>query len=174
MPDRLKDTPQKREAILKAANLLSGDMSWRVYQDFTAYQEQFALDARQRFRYLHRAADGGNNDARYELAQQLRAGRVELGEDSVLRPVDTAPIQASLEYARHLLERAAGTGYRPAAKMLRDTPERDWQAATARRFSLRGTAAALPVKTGTWWEGWWKWMLAVAVLRLIAALFGHH
>ncbi|GAA0499243.1 hypothetical protein [Deinococcus depolymerans] len=168
--EKLRDTPQKREDILKAADLLSGDMSWRVYRDFDAYRTQFTLDDRQKFRYLHRAADSGDNDARFELARQLRGGRVEVGEDGVLRPVDTAPLQGSLDYARHLLERAASTNHRGAVKMLRATRDRDWQAATARRLNVAGVTT----NSGGFWQDWWKWMLAAAVIRLIAALLGHH
>ncbi|MFN4252636.1 hypothetical protein [Deinococcus sp.] len=163
---------QRREDILKAADLFSGEMSWHVYQQFPDFQRQFNLEPRQRFKYLHRAADGGENDARFELARQLRAGRVEVGEDGVLRPVDTAPIQGSLDYAKHLLERAASTDHKGAAKMLRGARDQDWQAATARRLKLTGEQTTK--KSGGFWQDWWKWMLAVAVIRLIAALLGYH
>lgn len=172
LSETLKDTPQKREDILKAADLLSGDMSWRVYRNFDVYRTQFTLDDRQKFRYLHRAADSGDNDARFELARQLRAGRVEVGEDGVLRPVDTAPLQDSLDYAKHLLERAASTDHKGAARMLRGARDQDWQAATARRLNLTGEQTT--TKSGGFWQDWWKWMLAAAVIRLIAALLGHH
>ncbi|NTX99887.1 sel1 repeat family protein [Deinococcus sp. JMULE3] len=135
--EALKDTPQKREDILKAADLLSGDMSWRVYSDFDTYQTQFGLDARQQFRYLHRAADSGNNKARFELARQLRAGNVELGDDGVLRPVDTQPIQASLDYARYLLQRAALTDHAPSRKILEAMDEHQWQEGRAQRLNVR-------------------------------------
>ncbi|GGR49303.1 hypothetical protein GCM10008959_08170 [Deinococcus seoulensis] len=167
----ISDT-EVRGDILKAADLLSGDMSWRVYQDFPAYQQQFNLTARQRFKYLHRAADGGNNDARVELAQQLRAGKVELGGDGVLRPVDTPPLQSSLDYARHLLERAVAVDHEPARHLLNDTAEQEWNADQATRLapSVQKPAAA----RSHWWDGWWKVMLVLAGLRLLAALFGHH
>lgn len=132
---------QQRADILKAADLLSGEMSWHVYQQFPEFQRQFNLEPRQRFKYLHRAADGGENDARFELARQLRAGNVELGEDGVLRPVDTQPIQASLEYARHLLERAAMTDHGPSRKALKSAQEKDWQEVTARRLKLKAVRA---------------------------------
>lgn len=138
---------QRREDILKAADLLSGEMSWHVYQQFPEFQRQFNLEPRQRFKYLHRAADGGENDARFELAQQLRAGNVELGEDGLLRPVDTQPLQASLDYAKHLLERAASTDHAPSSKALKAARERDWQAETARRVKLRAVQTG-PVKPG--------------------------
>ncbi|WP_412028835.1 hypothetical protein [Deinococcus yunweiensis] len=127
---------QRRDDTLKAANLLSGPMSWEVYRHFEEYERQFGLEPRQKFLYLHRAADGGENDARYALAEQLRAGLVELGDDGVLRPVNTVPLQGSLDYARHLLERASGSGHRASGRVLRATKDRDWQAATARRIRV--------------------------------------
>ncbi|MVN88384.1 DUF4034 domain-containing protein [Deinococcus sp. HMF7620] len=125
-----------REDVLKAADLGSPDMSWRVYGEFAAFRQQFDLEDRARYRYLLRAADAGNNDARFELAQQLRAGFVEVGEDSVLRPVNTPPLQDSLNYAKHLLERAAGSGHTGAQKVLNRAREQDWEAG-ARRLRLR-------------------------------------
>lgn len=136
------DTAQKRDDILKAANLLSAQMSWEVYRHFADYEQQFSLEPRQRFLYLHRAADAGENDARYELSQQLRAGHVELGDDGVLRPVDTAPLQDSLDYAKHLLERAAGSGHTPARALIGRMNDRDWQARTARRPKVKPVAAS--------------------------------
>ncbi len=132
-------TPSMREDILKAAELGSGDMSWMVYRLFPEFQEQFELDERARYRFLLRAADAGNNAARFALAYGLRAGRMEMGEDGVLRPVDTAPIQASLDYARHLLERAAAEDHRSSAKTLKKAREQDWDSGKARRVR-----AALP------------------------------
>ncbi len=168
---------ETRGDILKAADLYSGDMSWHVYQDFPAYQQQFGLSHRQRFKYLHRAADGGNNEARVELAQQLRAGTVELGSDGVLRPVNTAPLQSSLNYARHLLERAAAANHEPARRQLRDADPQEWNADRAARRMPDAQMPAMKMPEparGSRWDVWWKVMLVLAGLRLIAALFGHH
>lgn len=132
-------TPSIREDILKAAELGSDDMSWMVYRLFPEFKEQFELDERARYRFLLRAADAGNNDARFALAHGLRAGRVETGEDGVLRPVDTAPIQSSLDYARHLLERASAEEHKQSTKALKKTREQDWESGKARRVR-----AALP------------------------------
>ncbi|GHF33175.1 hypothetical protein HNQ07_000301 [Deinococcus metalli] len=167
------DAAQKRDDILQAANLMSGEMSWEVYRQYDDYERQFALEPRQKYRYLHRAADAGDNDARLELAQQLRAGNVELGEDDVLRPVDTAPLQGSLDYAKHLLERAAGSGHAASGKVLKKTSDRDWQAATARRPALRPMShVPAPARSG-FRLSWWHWLAGIAVVRLIASLFGH-
>lgn len=130
----LTDSRTKRTDVLHAAELSSPEMCWRVYQNFAPYREQFSLDARQRYRYLLRAADTGHNDARYELAQQLRAGNLEVGEDGVLRPVNTQPLQQSLDYARHLLERAAAEDHPGALQALRTARDTDWKADTARRL----------------------------------------
>lgn len=132
----ITDNPEKRIDVLQAAELGSPEMSWRVYRDFAAYRDQFALDPRQQYRYLLRAADTGQNDARFLLAQELRAGSLEVGDDGVLRPVSTQPLQQSLDYARHLLERAAAEEHAGAARALRAARESDWNSATARR--LRG------------------------------------
>ncbi len=132
-------TPSVRIDILKAAELGSDDMSWMVYRLFPEFKVQFELDERARYRFLLRAADAGNNDARFALAHELRAGRVEMGEDGVLRPVDTAPIQSSLNYARHLLERASAEDHKPSAKALKKAREQDWDSSKARRVR-----AALP------------------------------
>ncbi|GGK93555.1 hypothetical protein [Deinococcus radiotolerans] len=163
---------EPRGDILKAADLFSGDMSWYVYQDFTAYQQQFGLAERQRFKYLHRAADGGNNEARVELAQQLRAGAVELGGDGVLRPVNTAPLQSSLNYARYLLERAAAADHEPARRLLHETAAQEWNADRATRLAPTMDTSE-PVRRNRW-AWWWKVTLVLAGLRLVAALFGHH
>lgn len=136
----ISDNRLKRVDVLHAAELSSPEMCWRVYQNFNPYREQFSLDARQRYRYLLRAADTGHNDARYELAQELRAGNLEVGEDGVLRPVNTQPLQQSLDYARHLLERAAAEDHPEALQALRVAREPDWNASTARR--LRPTTLA--------------------------------
>ncbi|MBZ9714324.1 DUF4034 domain-containing protein [Deinococcus multiflagellatus] len=143
---------------LRAADLGSPDLSWHVYGHFGAFRQQFGLDERDRYRYLLRAADAGNNDARVALAQQLRAGRVEVGGDGVLRPVKTRPIQDSLNYARHLLERAEGSGHAGAQRLLARSKARDWEAGTARRAllwpalpftlsALPSTLSALPLPT---------------------------
>ena len=166
---------QRRADILKAADLLSGEMSWHVYQQFPEFQRQFNLEPRQRFRYLHRAADGGENDARFELAQQLRAGNVELGEDGLLRPVDTQPLQASLEYARHLLERAASTDHAPSSKALKAARDRDWQAGTARRVKLRAvrTGPVRPEEPAEERQTRVPWFLIAALIFGAFRVFSH-
>lgn len=133
-----------REHILKAAVLGSGEMNWRVYHWFPEFRAQFDLDERARYSYLLRAADAGDNDARFALAQQLRAGRVEVGEDGVLRPVNTAPIQASLEYAKHLLERAAAEGHQNAEKVLRKSKDTAWNFKTAKRIRVGNSLRPAP------------------------------
>ncbi|MFB9992585.1 hypothetical protein ACFFLM_11465 [Deinococcus oregonensis] len=125
-----------REHILKAADLGSKAMSWEIYNAFPLFRDQFDLDERARYRYLLQAADAGNNDARFALAQQLRAGKGEVGEDGVLRPVETAPLQYSLEYAKHLLERAAAEGHSAAEKVLRTSKDSAWDAKTAKRIRV--------------------------------------
>lgn len=139
---RLSDFTQRRGHRLAAADAGSDRASWVLWQQFDQYKQEFGLDERAQFRYLHRAADAGNNEARLTLAQHLRAGRVEMGEDSVLRPVDTHPIQESLDYAKHLLERAANEGHQPAQKLLKRTQDTQWQATTARRLSLPRSVTA--------------------------------
>ncbi|WP_288433605.1 DUF4034 domain-containing protein [uncultured Deinococcus sp.] len=134
----------RRAHILAAADLGSASACWEIWENFGAYQEQGSLDERARYRYLLRAADAGENEARMALARQLRAGRVELGEDGVLRPVDTQPIQSSLDYAKHLLERAAGEDYKPARTLLTKTKDAQWQADTAQR--LKGRLSKAPQK----------------------------
>lgn len=166
----------EREDVLRAADLGSEDMSWEIYADFEAYRSQFELNDRDRYRYLLRAADAGNNDARYVLAQRLRAGVAELGDDGVLRPVDTPPLQDSLDYAKHLLERAAAEDHAPARKALAAAGERDWQEKTARR--LKTDAAPLkPAGAGnrerpplglsrlSWWQWWFLISAILAVVR---------
>ncbi|MEF2279578.1 DUF4034 domain-containing protein [Deinococcus sp. YIM 134068] len=163
----LRDTPEKRDAVLKAADLGSDDMSWRVYRGFDAYRGQFELDDRAKYRYLLKAADAGNNDARFALAQQLRAGLVEVGDDGVLRPVDTRPLQDSLDYAKHLLERAAAEEHKGAQKALKKAKDGDWDAKTARR--LRGGATEQEREAARGGRPWWQWWLigsfVIGVLR---------
>jgi hypothetical protein len=157
-----------REHILKAADLGSGEMSWRVYHWFPEFQQQFDLDERARYRYLLRAADAGDNNARFALAQQLRAGRVEVGEDGVLRPVNSPPLQDSLDYAKHLLERAAAEGHKGAEKILRNSKDAAWNSKTARRIragsSLRPAGGGAISKRPAL-EGFrFPWFLAVALI----------
>ncbi|HCE65784.1 MAG TPA: hypothetical protein DER32_12375, partial [Deinococcus radiodurans] len=76
----LRESSLKRIDVMHAAELGSPDMCWRIYQNFTPYREQFRLEGWQRERYLLRAADAGQNDARFELAQALRAGALDIGE----------------------------------------------------------------------------------------------
>lgn len=150
---------QKREHVLKAAEIGSDDASWMVYSDFSSYQKQFALEPRARYKYLLRSADAGNNDARFQLAQQLRAGFVEVGDDGVLRPVDTKPLQDSLDYAKHLLERAAAEGHKKAISTLKKAKERDWEAKTAKRLVLSGVANERKAEQAGPKKYPWYWLL---------------
>ncbi|WP_216319555.1 DUF4034 domain-containing protein [Deinococcus aestuarii] len=166
----LRDTPAKREAMLAAADLGSPEMSWRVYQGFDAFRKQFGLDDRAKYRYLLKAADAGNNDARFALAQQLRAGLVEVGDDGVLRPVDTPPLQESLDYAKHLLERAAAEDHKGAHKALKAAKAGDWDAKTARRVRAPSVEHEREAARGgrPWWQWWLIGSLIVGVLRACA------
>lgn len=171
----LSNSPEKRSDIFKAAELGSDEMSWRVYRDFSAYRTQFDLDDRAKYRYLLRAADAGNNDARFELAQQLRGGFVEVGDDGVLRPVDTPPLQESLDYAKHLLERASAEDHKGAAKALKNAKESAWDAKQASRLKVsaaRPENAAAPTQSIPWWR-WvlWIWLGSV-LIRGCAHLVG--
>ncbi|MHA0034294.1 hypothetical protein ACXXDK_04890 [Deinococcus sp. PESE-38] len=82
----LRESSLKRIDVMHAAELGSPDMCWRIYQNFTPYREQFRFEGWHRERYLLRAADAGHNDARFELAQALRAGALDIGEDGTPRP----------------------------------------------------------------------------------------
>lgn len=127
------DNRFKRVDILQAAELGSAEMSWRVYRDFARYREQFGLSEADQLRSLLRSADAGHNEARYTLAQELRAGHLEVGEDGVLRSIDARPLQRSLDYARYLLERAATEEHAPSMRTLRLARDADWRSETARR-----------------------------------------
>lgn len=83
-----------------------------LYENFPLYQKNFNLDERTKYKYLLRAADAGDNASRMELARLLKAGRVELGEDGVVRPIRGKPTADSLEYAEHLEGRALAEGYK--------------------------------------------------------------
>ena len=124
----LRESRIKRTDVRHAAELGSPEMCWRIYQNFASYREQFRLESWQRERYLLRAADAGHNGARFELAQALRAGALDIGEDGVPYPVNMAPTQRSLDYARHLLGRAAAEDHPGALHALRGAHESDWQA----------------------------------------------
>ena len=172
----LKDPHQERATCLRGAQLYDPVCSWRVYRSFELYRSAFGLGARDHLLYLLRAADGGQNDARVELATALRAGQVELGDDNVLRPVDTQPLQASLEYAKWLLERADHEGQPQAKKLLKAARDRDWQAETAKRgkpaalsSSSRQPALAAPrrIPFGV------VWLLGLALMAVIRACSGH-
>ncbi|GGI85486.1 hypothetical protein [Deinococcus wulumuqiensis] len=130
----LRESNIKRTDVRHAAELGSPEMCWRIYQNFAPYREQFRLEHWQRERYLLRAADAGHNGARFELAQALRAGALGLGEDGVPYPMNMPPTQRSLDYARHLLERAAAEDHPGALNALRAAHESDWHADTARRL----------------------------------------
>lgn len=144
--DKSLSTIQKQREIIAAADVGSSIASWVIYKHYDAYQSVVGLDNRARFKYLSQAADAGNNDARFALAQQLRGGFVEMGEDGVLRPVNTPPIQHSLDYAKHLLERAASEGHLQAQQALRRAKANDWDAATAKRLKVRAART-----TPAWW-----------------------
>ncbi|ULH15765.1 DUF4034 domain-containing protein [Deinococcus sp. KNUC1210] len=120
------------EALLQGANLGQEHCAWQVYQGWSRFEGTRELGDRDRLRFLLVAADNGQNDARVELAALLRAGRAELGADGVLRPIAGKPIQESLDYAKHLLERAAHEGQTEARALLKEARERDWDAGTAR------------------------------------------
>ena len=130
----LRESSLKRIDVMHAAELGSPDMCWRIYQNFTPYREQFRFEGWHRERYLLRAADAGQNDARFELAQALRAGALDIGEDGTPRPAGGQPRQQGLDYARHLLERAAAEDHPGALHALRAASAGDWDAATARRL----------------------------------------
>ena len=160
-------------AALKAADLGSERLSWEVYADFEHYRQDFDLDDRTQYRYLARAADAGNNDARYTLAQLLRSGEVEMG-DGVLRPVKTRPLQDSLDYAKHLLERAAAEGHKAAAKALRAAKPQDWDAKQAAHrtyaYKMPKACRASAQSSGRpYRSGWWAVLLMLALLRLLHA-----
>lgn len=98
-------------ATLRAAEAGNAACARLVCESWRAYRKHFDLDDRARYTFLLRAADGGDNFARLELASLLRSGRAELGDDGVLRPVRTKPLPQSLEYANHLVERAKNENY---------------------------------------------------------------
>lgn len=100
------------------------------------------------------AADGGDNDARVQLAEQLRLGTAEVGEDGVLRPMKGTPLPRSIEYARHLLERAAHEGHKGAKVAL---GRFDRSVVRRRPFFAR-------------WPWWVQWLLILAAFRVIMNL----
>lgn len=85
-----------------------------LYENFPLYQRTLNLEERSKYKYLLRAADAGDNPSRMELVRLLKAGRMELGEDGILRPVHGKPTRESLEYAEHLQSRARAEGYKAA------------------------------------------------------------
>lgn len=172
--DRTLNAAQKREVVLKAADIGSEVAAWEVYARFDAYRKQFGLDDRARYRYLLRAADAGDNDARFALAQQLRGGFVEVGDDGVLRPVDTPPLQGSLDYARHLLERAAAEEHKGAQKALKAAKPAAWDAKTARRITVSGVVTEREASRGgrPWWHYWLVVSVVIGVIRGCASLTG--
>ncbi|WP_189088336.1 hypothetical protein [Deinococcus ruber] len=120
------------EALLQGVNLREESCAWQIYQGWSRFEGTHDLGERDRLHFLLVAADNGQNDARVELAALLWGGRAELGADCVLRPIAGKPLQESLEYARHLLERAAREGQAEARALLKQARERDWDADTAR------------------------------------------
>ncbi len=159
--------------MIKAADLGSKAASWQIYQDFSEYQYLLNNDERARYRYLLRAADMGNNDAQFALAQQLRAGHVEVGDDGVLRPVDTAPLQESLNYAKHLLERAAQEDHKQAKKMLSNAKESDWDAKTAKRLAVAKDVAK-PIEEPAKKLGFRSYFSLILFIIAIVRACSHH
>jgi len=99
------------QAALFAADEGCPEAAATVWENWKAFRTRFKLDDRAKYTYLLRAADGGNNQARVDLARLLRRGRAELGSDGVLRPVHTKPTKESLEYATYLESRAQHEGH---------------------------------------------------------------
>ncbi|GGR27518.1 hypothetical protein GCM10008957_43560 [Deinococcus ruber] len=88
--------------------------------------------------------------------------------------MDTQPLQASLDYAKWLLERADHEGQPQAKKLLKEAKDRDWQAVTAKRIKpveLSARPPTLPapprVPFGVYW------LLAVVLMAVIRACSGH-
>jgi Domain of unknown function (DUF4034) len=156
-------------ALLLGANLAEPGCAWQTYQGWSRFEGTQGLTDRDKLRFLLLAADNGNNGARVELSGLLRAGQAELGEDGVLRPIAGKPIQASLDYAKHLLERASHEGEDAAAKALKRANEGDWQEATARIQKMSGAArlAAVPTPPGRipWGVIWLLILAGSAILR---------
>jgi Domain of unknown function (DUF4034) len=163
-----------RRAVLRAAELGSSEMNWTVYSEFAVYQREFELEDRARYRFLLRAADTGENDARVALAELLRAGQAELGDDGVLRPVMEKPLQESLDYARHLLERAAAEEHPAAAKALKAAKASDWNASSA-PYNPRRSAKqpAAPPASSSRPSYWWILFVLLAIGRIAASCNSH-
>ena len=71
-----------------------------------------------------------------ERYAELRDSLAEIWDLAKWAPtaVNTQPLQQSLDYARHLLERAAAEDHPGALHALRNAREADWKAGTARRL----------------------------------------
>lgn len=126
-----------REEIVKAADLGDADMSWEIVSEFAEFQQQFGWPHDERLKYSLTAADAGNDLARVMLANLLVKNTVSLGEDGQLHLVfgETIPLptQRSLDYGRHLLERAVHSGNELAKETWDAIPEWRWDAEAIKR-----------------------------------------
>lgn len=143
-----RPTSDVMRATLRAAEAGNSACARAVTEDWRAYRKRFGLDDRARYTFLLRAADGGDNFARLELATLLRSGRAELGDDGVLRPVRTKPLPESLEYADHLVERAKNEDYAL------------WQ------YRLRRAFVAVTSRLPKGRNAWLTFILVMLLLRL--------
>lgn len=166
--DVLKENQRARATCLRGAQLYDPECSWRVYRSFELYRPAFGLGERDNLQYLLQAADGGQNDARVELATALRAGQMELGDDNVLRPVNTQPLQASLDYAKWLLERAAHEDQPTAKRLLKSAKSADWQVGAKRVKPVdQGASINVPQASSRlpFWSFWLAGTVLIAIIR---------
>lgn len=158
--------------VLAGADLGSPELCWTVWEYFDHYQQTFNLDERAKYLYLLQAADAGDNDARVALAGLLRTGQAEVGRDGVLRPLNAQPIQDSLDYAKHLLERAAHERHAGARSVLNAASPHDWDAKRATPAVRSPRLTKPPAGTGGLRRYWWVLLLCFGLLRLLGV--GQH